>query len=66
MHDGEEPDQAELLTDQGHDHVAVGKRHQVRPALAEARADEAAVGHAEEALRRSVRCRPGNGRRPPG
>ena len=44
------PIRPELLAEGGDDHVAVGEGDEVGPALAEAGADQPAVGHAEQAL----------------
>src|SRR5690606_6047524 len=48
--DSEEARESELLREARDDEVALRERHQVGAALAEASADETAIGNAEEAL----------------
>ncbi|GMA90706.1 hypothetical protein GCM10025869_12350 [Homoserinibacter gongjuensis] len=52
--DREEADEAELLAEARDDVVALRERHQVGATLPETRADEAAVGEAEDALHELV------------
>ena len=52
--DGEDTGKAELFTQARQDVVAFGHRGQLGPALTEARADEAALREAEDALHELV------------
>ena len=52
--DDEEPGKADLLTEAGVDEVGFGVGDHIRSALAEAGADESAVGHAEQTLHELV------------